>query len=348
MLSWAGCVGTRHPWDDTDRGGATLAVSLSENPKRDTPASGLRPGRLLVTGANGHLGQRLLRRLAARGAQNLEVRAIVRSERAAGVLRDLGLEPAPECVVVDYTDAAGLAQAAEGCTHFVHLVGILKEDATTRYTDAHESTCFALARAAEQVGARRIVYLSILGAAPNSGNPCLASKGRAEQILLERPVPTTVLRLPMVLGPGDIASRALRGKALAGLLPLVRGGRTLEQPIDADDVSQAILLALSRGDLPAGVLELAGPECLSHRALVMRAARLHRRQPRVVPLPLAFARAFAWLAERTLASPPLTRAMLDVLEHDDRIDPGPACRALGLTLTPLDETLRRCVGPEAA
>ena len=34
--------------------------------------------------------------------------------------------------------------------------------------------------------------------------------------------------------------------------------------------------------------------------------------------------------------------MLEVLEHDDRVDPGPACRALGLTLTPLDETLRRC------
>jgi len=31
-----------------------------------------------------------------------------------------------------------------------------------------------------------------------------------------------------------------------------------------------------------------------------------------------------------------------VLEHDDHVDPSPACRALGLTLTPLDETLRRC------
>jgi hypothetical protein len=33
--------------------------------------------------------------------------------------------------------------------------------------------------------------------------------------------------------------------------------------------------------------------------------------------------------------------MLGVLEHDDRIDPGAACRALGITLTPLAETLRR-------
>ena len=40
-----------------------------------------------------------------------------------------------------------------------------------------------------------------------------------------------------------------------------------------------------------------------------------------------------------------SRAMLGVLEHDDRIDPVPACRALGLELTPLDETLRRSLEP---
>jgi hypothetical protein len=40
--------------------------------------------------------------------------------------------------------------------------------------------------------------------------------------------------------------------------------------------------------------------------------------------------------------------MLEVLEHDDRIDPAPACARLGLRLTPLDITLRRSVGPDAS
>jgi hypothetical protein len=39
--------------------------------------------------------------------------------------------------------------------------------------------------------------------------------------------------------------------------------------------------------------------------------------------------------------------MLGVLEHDDRIDPAPACARLGIRLAPLDATLRRCVGPGA-
>jgi hypothetical protein len=40
--------------------------------------------------------------------------------------------------------------------------------------------------------------------------------------------------------------------------------------------------------------------------------------------------------------------MLEVLEHDDRIDPRPCCERLGLTLTPLDETLRRCLREEGS
>jgi len=60
-----------------------------------------------------------------------------------------------------------------------------------------------------------------------------------------------------------------------------------------------------------------------------------------VPLPRVAVALFARLAEALLADPPLTPAMLGVLEHDDCIDPEPACARLGLTLTPLDDTLDR-------
>ena len=55
-------------------------------------------------------------------------------------------------------------------------------------------------------------------------------------------------------------------------------------------------------------------------------------------------RGLASLLERFTANPPITTAMLDVLEHDDRVDPKPAADALGIALTPLDETLRRALG----
>ncbi|MDJ0851598.1 MAG: NAD(P)H-binding protein [Myxococcota bacterium] len=296
--------------------------------------------RILVTGANGNLGRLLLRELGAAGA-----RAVVRSERAAATVR--ALPDAPEVAIVDYTDPDGVARAAEGCTAVVHLVGILKATRSASYEDAHERTASALATAAQQVGIERVVYLSILGSRPDAANACLASKGRAEQILLESPVGATILRVPMVLGGDDPATWALRARTRGGIVPLVRGGASLEQPIDALDVVRAIRAALERPSLAGHQLDLAGPESLPHRELLRRAAALRGTRVRIVPVPRFLVGAFAALVERLAANPPLTSAMLGVLEHDDRIDAAATAKLLGIELTPLDETLRRCVGPEA-
>lgn len=294
------------------------------------------PGRILVAGANGHLGRRLLARLS-------DARALVRSERAANAIRADGLRC--EIVATDYADAEALAKAADGCTHLVHLVGILKEAPGTSYQIAHELTSARFLAAARDAGVERIVYLSIVGASPDSPNACLASKGRAEEILLAGAVPALVMRLPMVLGPGDYASLALRKKAQAKRLFLVRGGATLEQPIDSDDVLDAIQAGLGAPDLADVALELGGPESLSHRDLVLRAAALYDNEPRITAVPYGLARAAVTLLGRLSKNPPITLPMLEVLEHDDAVDAQAAAARLGIELTPLDETLRRCVGP---
>lgn len=297
-------------------------------------------GPILVTGANGHLGRGLI---AAFGSE-LALRAVVRSQRAAEQVK--AVRPV-DLRIVDYTDRDALGEAARGCRAAVHLVGIIKETASARYQEAHERTCDVLAAAAADAGLERIVYLSIFGSRPDSPNPCLASKGRAEQILLAGSVPACVLRVPMVLGEGDHASLSLRRQATRAFLPMVAGGASLQQPIDARDVIRAVCAALACSPPLRGALDLGGPECLSHRALVTRAAAVHgRRPPVVLPIPVAVARAGVGLLERLSQDPPMTRTMFDVLQHDDRVDVASACQRLGLELTPLDETLRRCVGPE--
>lgn len=298
-------------------------------------------GRVLVTGANGHLGRRLLARLSG----ERPLRAVVRSERAALKVRNAA---DVETLVLDYADADALTQAAEGCSHAVHLVGIIKEGSSSSYEQAHEATTRALARAAEAQGLRRIVYLGILGSHPEARNRCLASKGRAERILLEAKAPALVLRVAMVLGEGDVASRALRGQASAPVLFQARGGASREQPIYAGDVIDALVAGVSRHGLDNLALDLAGPDSTTHRDLVARASALHGRRPRTVPVPLGLVKAVALALESLSKDPPITRSMLGVLDHDDDVDPAPACARLGIDLTPLEETLRRCVGPEAA
>jgi NADH dehydrogenase len=299
-------------------------------------------GRILVTGANGHLGRRLIQRFAV-GPPRAAVRAVVRSEPAADRVREAACADDTEIVVVDYADERGVTDAAQGCDAAVHLVGILKEGGTSRYVDAHERATRALANAAAAAGLRRVVYLSILGATRDSDNACLASKGRAERILLDGTVPAVVLRVPMVLGSGDVASRVLARQATSSTVRLVDGGRSREQPIDADDVVAAIAAALTRNGLGSEALDLAGPESLAHHELVGRAAAILGGNPRIRTLPYALANLAAFALERVLTDPPLTRPMLGVLQHDDVVDVAPACRRLGIELTPLDETLRRCL-----
>ncbi len=293
---------------------------------------------LAITGANGHLGRRLLTALG----DQVPVRALVRSERAVQQINALNLSAAPEVRVVDYLAPSAMAAALGGCTALVHLVGILKETATSSYREAHEDGCRVVAEAVEQAGLERVVYLNILGAAADATNRCLASRGRAEQILCAGPVPVLVLRVPMVLGEGDYASRALRQRADSGINFLLRGS-SLEQPIYAGDVIRGIQAGLEV-PLPETLgLDLAGLDSLPRRELTRRAAALLGKRTRIVSLPLAPGLLVASLLERISKDPPVTRAMLGVLDHDDQIDPGPAVEALGIRLTPLTETLRRCL-----
>ncbi len=313
----------------------------SNRPSTQTDAT-----RVLVTGANGQIGRRLIERLA-RSNPRVPVRAVVRSKRAAEVLEALPVEIRPEISVVDYRDAGELAEVARFCRYAVHLVGILKENSTSRYEDAHESSARAIADAAAAADLRRVVYLSILGSDPKSANACLASKGRAEQILLGAKTPALVLRVPMVVGPGDVTANIVRREALARVLPLAAGGRARTQPIYAGDVVEAIVAGLERDGLDDLILDLAGPESLTQREFIERAARLYGRRPRVVSISATLLGFIAGLAERFLANPPLTKSALEVILGDDDVDPEPARRKLGIQLTPLDEILRHCVGPNA-
>lgn len=303
----------------------------------------LSPQRILLTGANGHLGQRWLETTARHG-RAIATRALVRSTRAAVQIEALGPNLQPEEIrVVDYKDPSGLAAAAEGCNAAIHLVGILKRTPSTSYEDAHEATCRALAAASESAGLRQIVYPSIFGAAAESANPCLASKGRAERILLEASTATTVLRLPMVLGPGDRATRALAGQARARFVPLAGGGTSLQQPIDVRDVVDALAGAVRASPPRNAVLELGGPEVLPHSELIARAAEIVGGRPRILTVPLGLVRGLGSALEAIFADPPLTRTVLDVLQHDDSIDNAAACAALGLEPRDLDATLRYCL-----
>ena len=267
------------------------------------------------------------------------MRAVVRSQRAAEQIHQLDVAPAPDVVQLDYLDAAAMRSAMTGVTAIVHLVGIIKETASSSYQDAHEGTTRVVAEQAAAAGVERVLYLSIVGTSVSSANACLRSKAAGEEILLSGSVPALVLRVPMVLGEGDYASAALRGRAHHPRSFLLRGA-SLEQPIYAGDVVQAIIKGLTLQPPVNQGMDLAGPQSLSRAELTRAAARAVGNTTSTVSLPLALGMMAAWVLERLSANPPVTPAMLGVLDHDDQVDPTSALELLDMSLTPLEEMLK--------
>lgn len=288
----------------------------------------------VITGANGHLGLQLIKRFTEED-DNAEVIALVRSERAAATVR--GVYPDLDIRIVDYRDSDSLRASVPECDVLIHLVGIIKQSAANTFKMAHEDVSQAIVEA--QLAAGHIVTLGILGTTESAANACFQSRFNAEQILLNGQVPVSVIRVPMVIGPDDYASRSLTVNGLKSRVLSFRA-ESLEQPIDAEDVVRAVVAAAR---LPAEnrVLELAGPESLSRRDLIRRAGKVFNNEPKVISLPVGLGYLLASVFETVSSNPPVTRAMLGVLDHDDVIDPSSACQTLGITLTPLDETLNR-------
>ncbi len=282
---------------------------------------------IAITGANGNLGVRLIQTLGAE-----KVRALVRSERASTSL--ISRFPNLDVKVVNYTDEVGLRQSLEGCQAVVHLVGILKEAKQSSYEQAHEQSCRTLVSALPE-SVTNIVYLSIVGSRSDASNACLRSKGFGEDILMQSGTDTVVLQVPMVLGEGDYASASLKRNSERTKATVFRG-TSLEQPIYAGDVVLAVIAAL--GLEGSHRFKLGGPESLPRAQLIQRAAKLKGNEVNVTSLPISLGMIMAGLLE-LLPNPPVTRAMLGVLDHDDQVDTEEALAKLGITLTPLDEML---------
>ncbi|MFT4518467.1 MAG: hypothetical protein ACI9JM_000848 [Halioglobus sp.] len=299
---------------------------------------------ILITGANGNLGKKLIKALGV-----YPVTALVRSDSAEHDLQDyVATLPAANVTVrqCDYFDTAALASAADDCHYAVHLVGIIKESVHNSFERAHVQASSALLAALVNTPVKRVFYPSLVGADSNSTNVCLATRGVAERLFLDAPLSALVVQIPMVLGEGDFASQALRKRALSARSIMFRGA-SLEQPVYAGDLIAAIKLDYERfvsgTELPSQRLALAGPESLSRAQLTKRAASALETHTTTVSLPLGLGLGIAWVFEKLSASPPITRSMLRVLDHDDNIDPLPASQALGIELTSLDSMLKKTV-----
>jgi len=269
--------------------------------------------RILLTGATGYVGGRLL---VALEQDARPVRCLTRRPQAlAG-----RVAPTTEVVQGDVHDPRSLARALEGVDVAVYLVHSMGRGDSYRERDRQAAEAFAAASAEAGVG--RIVYLGGLGRGERLSSH-LASRQEVGAALREGAVPTVELRSSIVIGSGSFSFEMLR--ALVDRLPAMvtpRWVSTKTQPIAIEDVIAYLVAAIDLRDLESSlVVDIGGPDRVSYGELMDEYARQRGLRRLMIPVPVLTPRLSSlWLGLVTPVYARVGRELLEGLRNETIAD----------------------------
>jgi uncharacterized protein YbjT (DUF2867 family) len=239
---------------------------------------------LLLTGATGSIGSRLLPLLLERGE---DVRCLVREPRRLGerrvdvqiALGDLG----------EMSDPYLVRQALRGVDTVVHLAATIRDQPPHRIEELNGLATVRLLRAAERSGVRRFAFFSALNASAAQRTRFFRAKWLAERAVDSSPLETTIFAPSIVYDRSDPWVTLLRRFSFLPVMPVSGSGQARFQPSWADDVARCVSAALAGGSRDR--YELAGPETLSYDEISDLVSRVAGRPRPLVHIPLPPVRA---------------------------------------------------------
>jgi uncharacterized protein YbjT (DUF2867 family) len=288
-----------------------------------------------LTGANSAVGRHLLNRYA--GANGCTFVAGVRAQKANLVPKS----PAVTTEIISFDDPESLAASFKGCSAIIHLAGILFETRGSNYESANVGATRSIVKTAERLENAHLIFLSALAADSRSPNSYLRSKGLCEDLIAQAKIPSTIIRVPLLLGPGTAGGQALLRDARHRKAWLLGGGEHRLRPLDVDDLCCAMLGACQRVPHTKSVHDLLGPESRQYRELVQLVAKLSATEVAIRAVPVGLAKIAASIA-RVIFRSGISPDVIDVITANEEADRN-ADLELAVTLTPLDATIQKLI-----
>jgi uncharacterized protein YbjT (DUF2867 family) len=286
--------------------------------------------KVLVAGASGFIGQRLVKALLA---AEVPVRCLVRreSQLPAGV----------EIVKADLLEPLTLPAALEGVDtvyYLVHSMAAGRSGFERRDRQAAEN----FTRAATEAGVRRVIYLGGLGETGPELSGHLQSRLEVASILQCGAFATTFLRAAVIFGAGGASFEMIR--SLVEHLPLMitpRWVSTRCQPIAVDDVIRYLTGCLQEERTSGGTFDVGGPDILSYREMMERFAAIEGRKLYIFTVPVLTPKLSSyWVGLITPVKASIAMPLIEGLASEVICRENSIHELIPFRLTPYEESVR--------
>ncbi|MDY7109607.1 MAG: SDR family oxidoreductase [Planctomycetota bacterium] len=301
---------------------------------------------VLVTGATGYIGGRLVPRLLEAGRR---VRCLTRD---AGKLRGRPWADHRHVEIVegDLADTGTLSDLMRGCGAAFYLVHSMIT-AGSAYAETDRTLALGFAGAANQAQLDRIIYLGGLGETGEGLSKHLASRREVEHALASGDTPVTVLRAAMIIGSGSASFEILR--YLVERLPVMVTPRWVStecQPIAVRNVLHYLVSVLDTPGTAGRTLDIGGPEVMTYRQIMQTmAAALGLRRRFIIPVPVLTPRLSSlWIHLVTPLSHRIARPLAEGLRNRVVCRNDDAARLMPQKLLTIREQIDAALGNLAA
>ncbi|WKN32811.1 SDR family oxidoreductase [Porifericola rhodea] len=265
--------------------------------------------KILLTGANGYIGMRLLPVLVRDGH---EVICLVRDKRRMKVEKSLEENITYyEADLLKEDTLKDLPKDIEAAYYLVHSIG-----ASANYEKLEAQAAHNFVNHIQFTNCKQIVYLSgIVNDKDLSKH--LRSRKNVEDILMKSSIPTTVLRAGIIIGSGGASFEIIRD--LVEKLPVMIAPKwvsTKSQPIALRNVLQYLHGVLLKQQAYNKVFDIGGPEVLTYKQMLLQFAEVRKLRRYIISVPVLSPRLSSlWLYFVTSTSFKLARGLVDSMKN---------------------------------